>query len=127
MRGRVAGFILLVGAALAPACGAPVKAPGGQPGGRCVVDSAAKLPAASGGADAICREIERAVAVNAPTARYSVNVQVVSSSRLSAVLVVNGRTLPEQNFAVMDRELNPGAIRRFAESLAGEVAKAAKE
>ena len=126
MRGRVAGFILLVGAALAPACAAPMSA-GAQPRGRCIVESAAKLPGAAGGADAICREIERAVASAAPTARYSVAVKVVSSSRLSAVLVVDGRTLPEQNFAVMDRELNPGAIRRFAESLAGEVAKAAKE
>jgi hypothetical protein len=41
--------------------------------------------------------------------------------------MVNGRKLPEQNFAVMDRDLNPGSIRRFAESLAREVAKAAKE
>jgi len=51
----------------------------------------------------------------------------MSSSRLLAVLVVNGRTLPDQNFAVMDRELSPDSIRRFAQALAIEVAKAAKE
>lgn len=51
----------------------------------------------------------------------------MSSSRLSAVLIVNGRTLPDQNFAVMDRELSPDSIRRFAQALALEVAKAAKE
>ena len=47
-------------------------------------------------------------------------------SRLSAVLVVNGRTLPAQNFAVMDSGLDMASIRRFAAALAGEVAKAAK-
>ena len=107
--------MLFVGAALAPACGAPMSASAGQSGGRCVVESALKLPAASGGADAICREIERAVAAAAPTTRYMAKVTVVSVSRLSAVLIVNGRSLPEQNFAVMDRELNPGSIRRFAD------------
>jgi hypothetical protein len=40
--------------------------------------------------------------------------------------VVNGRTLPEQKFAVMDRDLNPASIQRFAQSLATEVAKAEK-
>lgn len=43
------------------------------------------------------------------------------------MLVVNGRTLPDQNFAVMDRELNQDSIRRFAGALATEVAKIAKE
>ena len=59
--------------------------------------------------------------------RSRVREVVAAAVPLGTILVVNGRTLPEQNFAVMDRELNPGAIRRFAESLAGEVAKAAKE
>jgi hypothetical protein len=127
MRGRLAGFLLFVGAAVAPACGTPMSAAAGKPGGRCVLDSAAQLAAPSGDGDAICREIERAVAAAAPTTRYSVKVTVVSASRLSAVLIVNGRPLPEQNFAVMDRELNPVSIRRFAESLAAEVVKAAKE
>jgi hypothetical protein len=43
------------------------------------------------------------------------------------VLVVNGQRMPEQNFAVMDRELSPGSIQRFAEALATEVAKVVKE
>jgi hypothetical protein len=42
------------------------------------------------------------------------------------VLVVNGRTLPEQKFAVMDRELNSTSIERFADSLADQVAEAAR-
>lgn len=85
------------------------------------------LPQASGGTEAVCSEIEHAIAAAAPTARYRASINVMSSSRLSAVLVVNGRTLPDQKFAVMDRELSPDSIRRFAQALAIEVAKAAKE
>jgi hypothetical protein len=62
----------------------------------------------------------------APAARYSAKVTVISRSRLAATLIVNGRALPEQKFAIMDRELNAGAIERFAHSLAAEIAKAAK-
>lgn len=94
---------------------------------RCEVINASALPQASGGSQALCHEIERAIAAAAPTARYSASVKVVSSSRLSTVLIVNGRTLPDQKFAVMDRDLSPDSIRRFAEALAVEVAKAAKE
>jgi hypothetical protein len=42
------------------------------------------------------------------------------------LLTVNGRILPEQKFAVMDRDLNPQSIERFAQSLAAVVAKTAK-
>jgi hypothetical protein len=76
-------------------------------------------------ANAICAEVERAVAAAAPNARYTAQVKVLPRSQLSASLVVNGRSLPEQHFAVMDAELNLGSIKRFAQSLAAEVAKAA--
>lgn len=98
-----------------------------MPSRRCEVTNGAKLPAASGGSEALCREIERAITAAAPTTSYSARIVVLTASRLSAVLVVNDHALPEQNFAVMDRELDPGSIRRFAQALAGEVAKAAKE
>jgi hypothetical protein len=58
--------------------------------------------------------------------RFTADVKVVSSSMLAANLVVNGRALPEQKFAVMDRELGQSSINRFASSLAAEVAKAAR-
>ena len=93
---------------------------------RCHVVGGEKLPAASGGSKAICSEIERAIAALAPKARYSAEVTVLTKSRLAATLVVNGRTLPEQKFAIMDSDLNAGAIQRFACSLAAEVAEAAK-
>ena len=119
--------IILVWAAVAPVCAGAVSATGHLPQQRCEVANAGTLPAGPGGATAICAEIERAISASAPTARYKVEVKVLSRSRLSAIAVVNRRTLPEQNFAVMDQELNAGSIRRFAEALAGEVAKAAKE
>jgi hypothetical protein len=93
---------------------------------RCQVVGGEKLPAASGGSKAVCAEIERAVVQLAPKAHYSAQVTVLSKSRLAASLVVNGRTLPEQKFAIMDSDLNAGAIQRFARSLAAEVAKAVK-
>ena len=74
----------------------------------------------------LCSEIERAISSAAPGVPYRVQIKVLSPSRLTASLVVNGRTLPEQHFAIMDRELNRGAIERFAHLLALEVAKAAK-
>ena len=99
---------------------------GSDPIRRCHVVGGEKLPAASGGSVAVCTEIERAVAAAAPGTPYTAEVRVVSKSRLAASLVVKGRALPEQKFAIMDSDLNAGAIQRFARSLAAEVAKAAK-
>ena len=93
---------------------------------RCQVVGSEKLPAAVGGSKALCAEIERAIAELAPRSHYSAEVRVLSKSRLAATLIVNGRTLPEQKFAIMDSDLDAGAIQRFARSLATEIAKAAK-
>ena len=94
--------------------------------GTCRVVAGEKLLVASGGAGALCDEIHKAVAAAAPKVRYSAEVRALSPSRLAATLVVNGKALPEQNFAVMDRNLSTASIREFAESLAQEVARAAK-
>jgi len=69
--------------------------------------------------------LDACLAAAVPNARYRAEIKLLSASRLAAVLVVNGHTLPEQNFAVMDRQLDRASIRRFAESLAATVAKAA--
>ena len=92
--------------------------------GRCTVVAGEKLPPTSGGSDAVCSEVERAIAALAPGVSYTAEIKVLSPARLSAILVVNGRALPEQNFAIMDRELSRSAFERFAHSLAVEVAKA---
>jgi hypothetical protein len=110
-------FLTAVAAFTSPAMSAPA---------RCRVVAEEKLAGASGGAGAICTAVEKAIAAAAPNAHYSAQVTVLSPSRLSTSLTVDGRTLPEQKFAVMDRDLNPASIQRFAQSLAAEVAKAAK-
>ncbi len=97
---------------------------GRDEGNTCHVHGGEKLPAAAGGADAICAAVTRAVAAEAPHARYTVDVTVVRASMLRTALTVGGRTLPEQSFAVMDRDLNPASIDRFAHSIAAAVARA---
>ena len=89
----------------------------------CRIVDGGKLPEESGGPAALCSAIERAAAARAPGVAYTVEVKVLSSSRLAATLTSAGRTLPEQNFAVMDRELNGGSFERFAAALADQLAK----
>lgn len=122
MRGKLATFILVLAAGVVPAGALAMSAPITH----CRVLGGEKLPAATGGAKAVCAAVEKAVAARAPNIRYSAEVKVQSPSRLAATLVVNGRALPEQKFGVMDRELGEGSIKRFANSIAAEVAKAAK-
>lgn len=109
--------LLLTAAALA----APADAM--SSGLHCSVVEGDKLPAEAGGPESLCAAVERAVASAAPNVRYTAEITVISPSRLAATLVVNGQTLPRQNFAIMDSKLNNGAIERFANSLAAEIAK----
>ena len=89
-----------------------------EPLGRCELVGGEKLAIASGGGGAICAEVERAIAVEAPGVSYSAKIKLLSPSRLAATLVANGRTLPVQNFAVMDGNLSEGSIKHFARALA---------
>lgn len=97
-----------------------------QAHGSCRVIGGEKLPAGSGGADAICAAIQRAAAAKAPGVRYNAEIRVLSSSMLAANLVANGRKLPEQKFAVMDRAISASAIERFADAVATALAEAGK-
>jgi hypothetical protein len=91
----------------------------------CRIVGGEKLPPETGGIAGICSAVEHAVGAHAPNVAYSAEVKVVSASRLTASLIVNGKSLPEQNFAVMDHKLNASAIQHFADGLAAEIAKAA--
>lgn len=92
----------------------------------CRVIGGEKLPAASGGADALCAAIARAGASLAPGQRFKVAVTVRGQSSLSAILTTaGGRILPEQHFHINDRGLTKGSLDRFANNLVGEVARAA--
>lgn len=94
----------------------------------CLVIGGEKLPAESGGADALCRAITAAIADQAPNVGYSVEVQVLAQSRLSAsVTTEDGREIAEQKFARMDRPLSASAFERFAQTIASELAKAGKD
>lgn len=124
MGSRVAAVALSIVALLG--CASAGAMTSGPAAPRCRVTAGDKLLAAVGGTSGICEPIEKAVASAAPGVPYSVDVSVLTRARLSAKLAVNGRTLPDQNFAVMDGELSRASIERFAQSLAAEVAKAAK-
>ena len=89
----------------------------------CRVIDGGKLPATSGGADALCQAIEQAVSERAPGLAFSAEVRVLSSSRLAATLIANGKALPDQKFASMDRELTKSSFERFARAIAEQVAK----
>lgn len=103
------------------ACAVNSSAP---PPGDCRVTGAERLPAESGGADALCSAIRAAASSRAPGVRFTVDVEVRSPSMLVARLrLADGRTLPEQRHAVMDRTLTRGSLQRFADALAAELAK----
>ncbi len=113
----VAAVLAAVGASAAPAKSDMTS--------NCHVVGGEKLPAETGGSKKLCEAVEQAIAAQAPKASYSAEVHVVSRSRLTASLIVDGRALPLQNFAVMDRGLSESSIEHFASGLAAEVAKAA--
>ena len=93
----------------------------------CRVIGGEKLPAGSGGADALCKAIASAAAKHAPGVGYSVEVHVLPQSRLSAAIVTkDGRKLAEQKFASMDRPFSNGSFERFAMAIASELAKAGR-
>lgn len=97
----------------------------GSPSGQvphCLVVDGDKLPAGSGGAAALCTAIQRAAATRAPGVDFTVEVKVLSSSRLAATLTSQGQRLPEQKFATMDRELTSDSFDRFAAALAAQLA-----
>lgn len=91
----------------------------------CRVVNGDKLPPESGGADALCKAIAEAAAQTAPGVNYSVDINVLPKDRLSAmVTLADGRKLPELGIASMDKPLTAGSFKRFANSIARELAKA---
>ena len=119
-RGIRAG-ILLVAAAFLGGNACAMSAPHHP---HCRVTDGDKLPAGSGGPDALCAAIEQAVKDRAPNAAFSAEVTVLSSSMLAATLTADGRKLPEQKFAIMDRQLDHSSFERFARALADQLVKA---
>jgi hypothetical protein len=121
---RFAATMLAAGA-VAAATGARAMTAAASGNFKCTVVGGEKLPAEAGDSDALCTAIRAAVAKEAPNAQVAVEVRVLTPSMLAAMLVVDGKGLPEQKFAVMDRNLNPRSMERFAQSIASKVAQAA--
>jgi len=113
----VRAMVLMSAAVFAAGAVAPSS---GQP--HCQVVGANKLPAASGGATALCAAVNRELARQAPGLAYHATIRVISPSRLSATVHVDSRTLPEQRFSSMDRPLAKSSFDRFAKAIAAQVA-----
>ena len=120
--GCVQGWILLVAVALFSGNACAMNAPDNRTP-NCRVVGGEKLALGSGGAAALCAAIERAVSARVPGKAASVEVRILPNSMMAATVTVDGRTLPEQKFASMDRELDGRSFERFANSLAEQVAK----
>jgi hypothetical protein len=121
MRGKLAIFLLFAAGLSSPGQARPVSMVA-----NCKVVAGENYLGPDGG-QAICAEIERAIAAVAPAARFSAEITALSAYRLAATMTVNGRRLPEHKFAVMDGALDKGSVQRFARALAADVAKAAKK
>ena len=126
-RGKFIASAVAFAAAVSATAACAMSAPPHDRQSHCTVVGAEKLPAEVGGPDALCSALARAVAAKAPGLRYTAELHVPSPSVLIAKLVVNGRNLQEQRFGVMDRDLNPASVERFAQSLATLLAEASKD
>jgi hypothetical protein len=126
MARNISALLLASALGLSSQSACAVNSPQQQPSADCRVSGGEKLPPETGGADALCEAIRKAAAAQAPGLGYSVDVQVVSPSMLSArVTLADGRTLPERKHAIMDRTLTRSSLQRFADSLGAALAEAA--
>jgi hypothetical protein len=87
---------------------------------RCSVVGGEKVPQAAGGRDALCAQIDKALAdVGGGSATVVVHVR---RSHLAAdVKLADGRALPQIGFAMSDAPLSKEAIKRFAVQIADAV------
>ena len=121
MRGVLAAIAGFAALASGSACAMSTEVP---PAAACRVIGGEKLPAESGGADALCKAIAEAVAAQAPGVAYRVEVTVVAESRLSASITAGDRKLADRGFSRMDRPLTNEAYKRFARAIAEDLAQA---
>jgi len=123
MRRTMVTLVLSVAIASVSGSACAMKTVSSEPA-RCRVVGGDKLPAGAGGEQALCAAVEAAVAAEAPRTAASIEVRVLSASSLAATIkTANGRTLPEQRMAIMDRALTKASIERFAKAIAAELAK----
>jgi hypothetical protein len=108
-------FAFPIAAAAASACAMTAPA---VPPSPCQVVEGAKLPAASGGAEEVCRALDRALAARPGAPRFTVRVRVEPRSILTAdVTLADGRTLPALHMAEMDRPITKDTLDRFGRAI----------
>jgi hypothetical protein len=97
------------------------------PSERCKVTNGGKLPAASGGSDALCDAIQQAAKAQGRHEAFTVRVTVGPRSRLTAhVTLLDGRSLPPLHMASMDRAIGKTTFERFGAAIADHVAAATR-
>ena len=121
MRDKLA--IIAIAAALCSASGSACAMSTADQSATCQVIDGGKLPADSGGAKALCEAVTAAVEAQAPGQGYSVEIRVLGSSRLAALVTKDGRKIAEQNLASMDKLITSGSFKRFAAAIAAKLAK----
>lgn len=93
---------------------------------RCTVTGAERLPAAAGGAAALCRAVARAATARGIKSPFTVQVRVGKNSMLMAdVTLAGGARLATLHHAEMDRAIGRDSIDRFARAVAAHVAAGA--
>jgi hypothetical protein len=108
-------FAIVLAAAASSACAMTAPA---RPADACHVVNGEKLPAASGGAQELCRAVERALASHDAKPRFTVQVRVEPRSVLTAdVTLDDGRTLPALHMAEMDRPITKDTLDRFGRAI----------
>lgn len=90
----------------------------------CVVLNGDKLPAETGGPDAVCEAIKQALLASGFDRPVKVEIRVKSNAWLVARIIRDGVALPEQNMAVADGKLQRGSVDRFARAIAQAVSTA---
>lgn len=85
--------------------------------GECRVIGGERLPK---GLDrkTVCTALKQALSRAGVRPPYVIDVEIKSSSRMAAWLVLNGRALPRQNVAVSDDELTLASVQQLADALA---------
>ena len=124
MRDRLAR--IAIAAALGCASGSACAMTAVDQGGRCQVINGEKLPADSGGANALCEAVTAALEAHAPGQGYRVKIEVQGPSRLAAsVTSKDGRKLAEQKMASSDKQLTKRSFSRFADAIVAQLTRSA--
>lgn len=117
---------IAIAAALGCASGSACAMTAVDQGAQCQVINGQKLPASTGGANALCEAVTAAIEAHAPGQGYRVEIEVLGSSRLAAsIMSKDGRKVAEQKMASSDRDLTDRSFGRFADAIVAELARSA--